>query len=65
MAQLARFHGFYLDYERMDADRYMAAAITDDAGAMAAVIRGAIRNIQPDRAMRAQYQVAKESEWER
>jgi len=72
--QWARFHGFRLDYQRLDADRYMASSITDDARTMAAALRGALQNAQPDRSIIisgrsprrswncAQYQVTKESE---
>lgn len=63
--QLARFHGFCLDYDRMDAERYMTASITDNPQEMAEALRAAMVNSLPDRALRAQHQASVEPDWER
>lgn len=63
--QLARYHGFYLDYDRMDAEAYMAASVSDRAEEMAHVLRRAIPQVVPDRMLRDQYQAASSNEYER
>ncbi len=63
--QFARFHGFHLDYERMDGERYMAASIADDPRVMTDALQAAIVSPSPDRSLRAQYQSDTEMDWER
>lgn len=53
---LTRYDGFYLDYARVDAALYMAAAVSDRAKDMAHVLRGAKGQTRPDQALRDQYQ---------
>ena len=63
--QLARYHGFELDYGRMDAAAYLAASVADRAEEMARVLRRAIPQVVPNRALRDQYQAASDRGWER
>lgn len=63
--QLARFHGFILDYRQMDMERYWVASVADDPRGMSAALRPALINPIPDPIVRSQYQTARERDWER
>lgn len=63
--QLARYHGFELDYTRLDYAQYMAASVSDNPHDMAAALRPSIHNAQPNWVLRARYQGARYNEYER
>lgn len=63
--RVPRFHGFHLDYERINGERYMAALIADDPRVMTDASQAAIVNPSPDRRLRTQYQSDAERDWQR
>lgn len=63
--QFARYHGFELDYARLDYEQYMAASISDNPRDMAAALRLAILNVQPNHVLRSRYQATHDHEYER